>query len=320
MGWMVSSSFGAVLAAVGLEQHSRWPPASPAWPASIFPLQIEERMPVDRVEGFDRAHLPLFSRLETVETKRERLNPETLTTDIEVERSEVLVEPVGYLFRVAGKMAETVEIALGGGAGGGRQRAAGRPGARKNFSPHPVVRGAVRGLVGLFRAAPELVSALFLVLAYGFGPIPGVLALAIHGVGFLGKFYADEIENADPKPQDALRAIGAGPLKVLRFAVLPQTAPQFVAYTSLGARPECPHGDGGRARGRGRHRAGAQGPLRHVQLRPRGHDPGGHLPAGPAARPALLAPAEALAVSPGAPSPHPEPCAPRAGAAVEIAR
>ncbi|WP_255964271.1 PhnE/PtxC family ABC transporter permease, partial [Staphylococcus aureus] len=88
-----------------------------------------------------------------------------------------------------------------------------------------------RGIVSLLRAVPELISALFLVLAYGFGPIAGVLALALHACGFLGKFYAEDIETADDKPQEALRAISANKLKIMRFAVLPQVMPQFVAYT-----------------------------------------------------------------------------------------
>jgi hypothetical protein len=77
----------------------------------------------------------------------------------------------------------------------------------------------------------ELISALFLVLAYGFGPIAGVLALGLHAAGFLGKFYAEDIENADKKPQEALEAIGAGKLKTLWYGVLPQVLPQYIDYT-----------------------------------------------------------------------------------------
>jgi phosphonate transport system permease protein len=76
-----------------------------------------------------------------------------------------------------------------------------------------------------------MISALFLVLAYGFGPIAGILALGLHAAGFLGKFYAEDIENADRGPQEALQAIGAGKLKVLWFGVLPQVFPQYIAYT-----------------------------------------------------------------------------------------
>src|SRR6202012_393383 len=101
----------------------------------------------------------------------------------------------------------------------------------RNLTPHPAVALLARGIVAFFRALPELISALFLVLAYGFGPLPGPLALAIHAAGFLGKFYAADIENADPGPQEALTAIGAGRLKLLRYAILPQVMPQYVAYT-----------------------------------------------------------------------------------------
>jgi phosphonate transport system permease protein len=63
------------------------------------------------------------------------------------------------------------------------------------------------------------------------GPIAGILALGLHAAGFLGKFYADDIEHADDKPQQALRAIGANRVKVLAAAVLPQVMPQYIAYT-----------------------------------------------------------------------------------------
>jgi phosphonate transport system permease protein len=231
MGRMAVSSIDGVLYAAGLKSESEVASGFKKIATSIFPIVIEERTPVGRIEGFDRAHLPLFAHVETVETKTQTLNPLTLREETVTEREEVLVEPVGYLIRVAAKMAETLEIALWGTV---LAVVASLPlavlGAR-NFTPHRSVHAAVRGLVSLFRSLPELVSALFLVLAYGFGPIAGVLALAIHGVGFLGKFYADDLENADPKPQEALRAIGASPLKVLRFAVWPQVAPQYVAYT-----------------------------------------------------------------------------------------
>ena len=101
----------------------------------------------------------------------------------------------------------------------------------RNLSPHPLLVTLSRAVVSLLRAIPELISALFFVLAYGFGPIAGVLALALHAAGFLGKFYAEDIENADTGPQEALRAIGANRLKLLRYAMLPQVLPQYIAYT-----------------------------------------------------------------------------------------
>jgi phosphonate transport system permease protein len=55
--------------------------------------------------------------------------------------------------------------------------------------------------------------------------------LGFHAAGFFGKFYAEDIENADKGPQEALFAIGASKLKVLWFGVLPQVLPQYIAYT-----------------------------------------------------------------------------------------
>jgi len=103
--------------------------------------------------------------------------------------------------------------------------------AAHNTMPLQSLRRVARGMIAVLRAVPELISALFLVMAFGFGPIPGVLALGLHAAGFLGKFYADDMEASDPTPQKALLAIGGARLAVWRVAVLPQVMPQFIAYT-----------------------------------------------------------------------------------------
>jgi phosphonate transport system permease protein len=100
----------------------------------------------------------------------------------------------------------------------------------RNYTPHRFIYSFSRGWLSFHRAMPELIIALFLVLMYGFGPIAGVLALAIHTSGVLGKFFADEIENAPPGPQTALTASGASRLKVLRYAVFPHVFPAWIAY------------------------------------------------------------------------------------------
>jgi phosphonate transport system permease protein len=87
-----------------------------------------------------------------------------------------------------------------------------------------------RAICSFVRAIPELIVALILVIMYGPGPVAGILALGFHTSGFLGKFFADDIENADPGPQDALRSTGGNRFKVLRMAVVPQVLPQYVAY------------------------------------------------------------------------------------------
>ncbi len=80
------------------------------------------------------------------------------------------------------------------------------------------------------RGINELVFALVFVAAVGLGPLPGVLALAVHTAGMLGKFYAEAMEGVDPGPVEALLATGAGRLQTIRYAVLPQVLPAIVAF------------------------------------------------------------------------------------------
>lgn len=221
----------AALAAVGLDEDSQVARGLASMGRQFFPLAIAERTEVSRIENFDPAHLPPFSRLETVEVRRQALDPQTLRLVPVTERQVYLVEPFGYLLHVGAKLLETLEIALWGTV---LAVVMGLPlalVAARNLTPHPAVAVAARSVVSLLRAVPELISALILVLAYGFGPIAGVLALAFHAAGFLGKFFAEDIETADPKPQEALRAVGCNRLKLFRYAVLPQVSAQYVAYT-----------------------------------------------------------------------------------------
>ena len=137
---------------------------------------------------------------------------------------------LGYLRRVLIKMWETIEMAFWGTLLAVLiAMPLGVLGAA-NYTPHRAVYAVARALCSFNRAMPELILALIFVLMYGFGPVAGILALGLHTSGFLGKFFADDIENADPGPQRALRVTGATRLKVLRFAVLPQVLPQYYAY------------------------------------------------------------------------------------------
>lgn len=81
------------------------------------------------------------------------------------------------------------------------------------------------------RSIPDLVWGVIFVAAVGFGPLPGVLALAAHSTGMLGKFYAEILQHVDPAPGLALQSQGVSRLGVLRFAVLPQVLPRLADVT-----------------------------------------------------------------------------------------
>jgi phosphonate transport system permease protein len=85
--------------------------------------------------------------------------------------------------------------------------------------------------VAVARVVPDLVWALLFVAVVGLGPFAGTLALAVDKVGFLGKFFAEAMEEIDPGPQEALSALGAGRLALVAGAVLPAAAPAMVNAT-----------------------------------------------------------------------------------------
>jgi phosphonate transport system permease protein len=92
---------------------------------------------------------------------------------------------------------------------------------------------AARRTLEVCRTVPEIVFALIFVLAYGLGPLPGVLAIAIHTTGALGKLFAEVVENIDPKPVEGVAASGGNWFERIRFAVLPQVLSNFVSYALL---------------------------------------------------------------------------------------
>ncbi|MEQ1716890.1 MAG: phosphonate ABC transporter, permease protein PhnE [Hyphomicrobium sp.] len=103
--------------------------------------------------------------------------------------------------------------------------------AAGNTTPHGSVYQATRFLLNLLRSIPELIMGILFVAMVGFGALPGVLALGIHSIGMVGKFFAESIEHVDAKPIEAARAAGATPFQVIWHAVLPQVMPQLADTT-----------------------------------------------------------------------------------------
>ena len=99
----------------------------------------------------------------------------------------------------------------------------------RNLAPNYGIFLAARTITIFFRAIPEFIIAMILVIAIGFGAIPGVLALGIHTMGFLAKFYAEDIEHINKGPVDALKSSGASKRQIISFAVIPQILPSFIA-------------------------------------------------------------------------------------------
>jgi len=105
--------------------------------------------------------------------------------------------------------------------------------AAENTSPSPWLRFVVRRLLEFARTVPGIVFALIFVIAFGLGPMAGVLAIAIHSTGALGKLFSEIVENADMKPVEGIRSTGASWLSCMRFAIVPQVTAGYTSYALL---------------------------------------------------------------------------------------
>jgi phosphonate transport system permease protein len=103
--------------------------------------------------------------------------------------------------------------------------------AARNVVRQPWLGEPVRLALNGIRSIPGLIWGVMFVAAVGFGPLPGILALATHSTGMLAKLFAETLEHVDPAPGDAMRSHGVSRVGVLRFSVLPQILPRLVDLT-----------------------------------------------------------------------------------------
>lgn len=136
------------------------------------------------------------------------------------------------LERLGWKMVETLQIAIAGAAIGIVVSIPIALLATRGLIAGRAVNTVVRTLLGVVRAVPDLAWALVFVVAVGLGPFAGMLAIAVDTLGFTGRFFADDMENVDPGPAEALTATGARRIDIAAAAVIPGAMPAFVS-TSL---------------------------------------------------------------------------------------
>ncbi|WP_121067944.1 phosphonate ABC transporter, permease protein PhnE [Chachezhania antarctica] len=97
----------------------------------------------------------------------------------------------------------------------------------------PRLIGLFRRLMDIARAIPEIVIALVLIFVLGGGPVPAMIAIAIHTTGALGKLFSEVNENVSLKPVEGLRSVGATWAQQMYLGVIPQVGPNYVSYALL---------------------------------------------------------------------------------------
>ena len=163
--------------------------------------------------------------------------------DLEVNLSQLVLDSFNYLNDIIGRMfppdfsnfsvlfmsmIETIEIAMLGTLLAILLSIPIGLLSARNLAPNYTIFLIARTITIFFRAIPEFIMAMILVIAIGFGAMPGVIALGFHTMGFLAKFYAEAIEHIDEGPIDALKSMGASKSQVISFGVIPQIMPSFI--------------------------------------------------------------------------------------------
>jgi phosphonate transport system permease protein len=103
----------------------------------------------------------------------------------------------------------------------------------RGLAPLPWLIAPLRRVLDILRAIPEIVVALVLIFMLGGGPVPAMIAIALHTTGALGKLFSEVNENASLKPVEGLASVGAGWTQRMWLGVLPQVAPNYLSYALL---------------------------------------------------------------------------------------
>ena len=90
---------------------------------------------------------------------------------------------------------------------------------------------ANRAVLSVVRALPDILYAMVFVAAVGIGPLPGIAALVLFNIGVVAKLLSETIDGVDTGPIEAARAAGANRTQTVRWSVLPQVLPHYVAYS-----------------------------------------------------------------------------------------
>lgn len=153
--------------------------------------------------------------------------------DVITETWEKIDRMPGHLLRFLPSLIETVNIAIVSTLVGALFGLLFALLATRSLALWPSLVPVFRRIMDTLRALPEIVIALILIFILGGGPIPAMIAIALHTMGALGKLFSEVAENADLKPVEGLASTGATWLQRMTLGVVPQVLPNFISYGLL---------------------------------------------------------------------------------------
>jgi len=102
--------------------------------------------------------------------------------------------------------------------------------AAETMSCRPLIYNTFRAIANISRGVSEMVWALLFVATVGLGPFPGVLALMVHSIGALTKFFAEAVDNIHEETISTMMSTGASRIQVIFQGIIPEVLPSFVSY------------------------------------------------------------------------------------------
>ncbi len=103
--------------------------------------------------------------------------------------------------------------------------------ASRTTAPNRIALDTTRGVLSVVRAIPDLLYALIFVAAVGIGPLPGIMALIFFNIGVVAKLLSETVDGVDKGPIEAVNAGGSSRTQMVRWAVMPQVLPSYVAFS-----------------------------------------------------------------------------------------
>ncbi|HEX5039073.1 MAG TPA: phosphonate ABC transporter, permease protein PhnE [Candidatus Limnocylindria bacterium] len=103
--------------------------------------------------------------------------------------------------------------------------------ASRVTSPNAPTLVAARSVLSVVRAIPDILYALIFVASTGPGALAGIAALILFNLGVVAKLLSETVDGVDHGPIEAARAGGANKTQTVRWSVLPQVLPNYVAYS-----------------------------------------------------------------------------------------
>ena len=139
----------------------------------------------------------------------------------------------GLVLKFLPSLLETLNIAAAATLLGAMAAAALSLLATRGLARWPRLVPVFRRSMDLLRALPEIVVALVLIFILGGGPVPAMIAIALHTSGALGKLFSEAAENADLQPVEGLASVGANWMQRMWLGVVPQVAPNWLSYALM---------------------------------------------------------------------------------------